>query len=141
MGYKDNAARILRRLGVVFQSRSLDLDMSVRSNLRFHGNLFGLSGRLLNERIDQAASLFEVVDLLDKQVRTLSGGNQRRIEIVRALINSPALLLMDEPSVGLIQPPENCSASTSGWFGTSITSLSCGPPIWSRKSSRPIGLR
>ena len=101
MGYQDQASEILKRLGVVFQSRSLDLDMSVRANLKFHGNLFGLSGKLLKDRIDAAASLFEVTDLIDKPVRTLSGGNQRRIEIVRALLNLPDLLLMDEPSVGL----------------------------------------
>lgn len=101
MGYDDHASDILKRLGVVFQSRSLDLDMSVRANLKFHGNLFGLSGKLLKDRIDEAAQLFEVTDLIDKPVRTLSGGNQRRIEIVRALLNTPDLLLMDEPSVGL----------------------------------------
>ena len=101
LSYRDKSSEILRRLGVVFQSRSLDLDMSVRANLRFHGNLFGLSGKLLAERIERAAEIFEVTDLIDKPVRTLSGGNQRRIEIVRALLNLPDLLLMDEPSVGL----------------------------------------
>ena len=101
MDYKDQASEILKRLGVVFQSRSLDLDMSVRANLKFHGNLFGLSGKLLNERIDAAAAFFAVTELIDKPVRTLSGGNQRRIEIVRATLNMPSLLLMDEPSVGL----------------------------------------
>ena len=99
--YRQKASEILSRLGVVFQSRSLDLDMTVKANLKFHGNLFGLSGKALDSRIADAAALFEVTDLLDKPVRTLSGGNQRRIEIVRALINAPDLLLMDEPSVGL----------------------------------------
>lgn len=101
MNYQQDASAILARLGVVFQSRSLDLDMTVKANLKFHGNLFGLSGKALDERIATAAALFEVTDLVDKPVRTLSGGNQRRIEIVRALINAPDLLLMDEPSVGL----------------------------------------
>ncbi len=101
LNYRQNASEILGRLGVVFQSRSLDLDMTVKANLKFHGNLFGLSGKALDARIAEAAALFEVTDLVDKPVRTLSGGNQRRIEIVRALINAPDLLLMDEPSVGL----------------------------------------
>lgn len=101
MNYRQNASEILRKLGVVFQSRSLDLDMTVKANLKFHGNLFGLSGKALDEQIATAAAFFEVSDLIDKPVRTLSGGNQRRIEIVRALLNMPDLLLMDEPSVGL----------------------------------------
>lgn len=101
LNYRQNASEILGRLGVVFQSRSLDLDMTVRANLKFHGNLFGLSGKKLDDQIQRSIEFFEVTDLIDKPVRTLSGGNQRRIEIVRALINMPDLLLMDEPSVGL----------------------------------------
>jgi ABC-2 type transport system ATP-binding protein len=101
LNYRQNASEILSRLGVVFQSRSLDLDMTVKANLKFHANLFGLSGKVLDERIARATEFFEVTDLVDKPVRTLSGGNQRRIEIVRAHINMPDLLLMDEPSVGL----------------------------------------
>jgi ABC-2 type transport system ATP-binding protein len=101
MDYLQKSSDILRRVGVVFQVRSVDLDMSVRSNLRFHGHLFGLSGSVLGNRISELADQFGFADQLSRQVRTLSGGQQRRIEIARALLNRPDLILMDEPSAGL----------------------------------------
>jgi len=101
MDYRTKASEILSRLGVMFQARAIDLDMTVEANLKFHGALFGFHGKPLKERIDQAASLLEITDLLKRPVRTLSGGNQRRAEVARALLNSPDLLLMDEPSTGL----------------------------------------
>jgi ABC-2 type transport system ATP-binding protein len=101
LDYRGQSSTILRRLGVVFQSRSVDLDMTVFANLAFHGNLFGLTGKLLRERIAEAMELLEITDLVKQSVRTLSGGNQRRVEIARALLNAPDLLLMDEPTAGL----------------------------------------
>ncbi|MDR0808855.1 MAG: ATP-binding cassette domain-containing protein [Gemmobacter sp.] len=101
VGYRGNSPAILSRLGIVFQARSLDIDITVRANLKFFGGLFGLFGHRLRDRIVAVAELMDITPLLDKQVRKLSGGNQRRAEIARALLSEPRVLLLDEPSTGL----------------------------------------
>jgi len=91
----------LQRLGVVFQSRTLDPDLSVTQNLTYHAALHGLSGREARAR---AAASLAVVGLADKataRVRTLSGGQARRVEIARSLLHRPNVLLLDEATVGL----------------------------------------
>ncbi len=99
--YQEKSSSILTRLGVVFQSRSVDLDMTILENLRFHGRLYGIGKHQLSDRIDQLASMFDLADLLTRPVRNLSGGQQRKVEIARAMINEPDLLFMDEPTAGL----------------------------------------
>src|ERR1700710_2403426 len=92
---------VLAKLGMVFQSRSLDLEVSVAANLKFHAALYGMDGRSSRDRIRELADLLEFEPLLAQPVRTLSGGNQRRVEIARALLNRPQLVLMDEATAGL----------------------------------------
>jgi ABC-2 type transport system ATP-binding protein len=91
----------LAALGVVFQQMSLDLDLSVERNLRFHAALHGLPRALASERIDQGCTALGIAKDLKRAVRELSGGNRRKVELVRALLHRPAVLLMDEASVGL----------------------------------------
>jgi ABC-2 type transport system ATP-binding protein len=97
-------ARAMARIGVVFQQPTLDLDLSVRQNLVYAGRLWGLPRGVLAARIDEALRRFELSGRKDDKVRALNGGHRRRVELARALLHEPALLVMDEPTVGLDIP-------------------------------------
>jgi ABC-2 type transport system ATP-binding protein len=86
---------------VVFQQSTLDLDLSVAANLKFHASLHGLGGRHARERIADALARLGLTERASDPVRELSGGNRRKVELARALVHEPAVLLMDEATVGL----------------------------------------
>ncbi len=98
---RTHPARALAGLGVVFQQSALDLDLSVMANLLFHTDLHGVPRKTARERIAAQLAAIGLQDQAEATVRSLSGGTRRKVELVRALLHRPRLLLMDEATVGL----------------------------------------
>lgn len=91
----------LAGLGIVFQQSTLDLELTVRGNLLFHAGLHGIPGAVARERIARELDRLGLADSADKKAGALSGGNRRRVELARAMLHEPRVLLMDEATVGL----------------------------------------
>ena len=94
-----NAVR--RRIGMVFQNPALDAELTIRENAATNAALYGIGGRKMRDRVEALAADFRLTERLDDRVSTLSGGLQRRADLLRGLLHQPELLLLDEPTTGL----------------------------------------
>ena len=98
---QDESEKFKRSLGVVFQNSVLDKSLTVYDNLQSRASLYGITGEKFSNRLSHLSKLLDFEDILNRQVGKLSGGQRRKIDVARALIHKPQILILDEPTTGL----------------------------------------
>ena len=93
--------KVRKDIGVVFQASALDKPLSVKDNLKYRAGLYGICGAEFEKKLDELCKLFDLDEILNRPIKKLSGGQKRRVDIARALLHDPKILILDEPTTGL----------------------------------------